>query len=67
MRTQEISIVKCILSVFALNFYDKVEETLLKADRVEDCRKFNSLLKTFDPHKDKVSDLYLVDKFRLLL
>ncbi|XP_017108479.2 uncharacterized protein mute [Drosophila bipectinata] len=46
-------------AIFALNFYDKVEETLLKADRVEDCRKFNSLLKTFDPHKDKVSELYL--------
>ncbi|KAH8284640.1 hypothetical protein KR018_009506 [Drosophila ironensis] len=44
---------------FALNFYDKVEEALLNANRLEDCRKFNNLLKTFDPHQDKAADLYL--------
>ncbi|KAH8234102.1 hypothetical protein KR038_001346 [Drosophila bunnanda] len=47
-------------AIFALNFYDKVEEALLNADRLEDCRKFNSLLQNFDPKLEKVSDLYLV-------
>ncbi|XP_020799449.1 uncharacterized protein LOC110177191 [Drosophila serrata] len=46
-------------AIFALNFYDKVEEALLNADRLEDCRKFNSLLQNFDPKLEKVSDLYL--------
>ncbi|XP_022226226.2 uncharacterized protein LOC111076659 [Drosophila obscura] len=46
-------------AIFAYNFYDKVEEALLNADRVEDCKKFNKLLQTFDPQHDKVSDLYL--------
>ncbi|XP_002016430.2 uncharacterized protein LOC6590417 [Drosophila persimilis] len=46
-------------AIFAYNFYDKVEEALLNADRVEDCKKFNKLLQNFDPQHDKVSDLYL--------
>ncbi|KAH8401102.1 hypothetical protein KR009_003026 [Drosophila setifemur] len=46
-------------AIFALNFYDKVEEALLNSERLEDCRKFNSLLQNFDPNQDKVSDLYL--------
>ncbi|XP_017049833.1 uncharacterized protein LOC108093948 [Drosophila ficusphila] len=46
-------------AIFALNFYDKVEEALLNADRIEDCRKFNSLLQNFDPRQEKVSSLYL--------
>ncbi|XP_016988795.1 uncharacterized protein LOC108051259 [Drosophila rhopaloa] len=45
-------------AIFALNFYDKVEEALLNADRLEDCRKFNSLLQNFDPRQEKVSALY---------
>ncbi|KAH8403651.1 hypothetical protein KR215_000428, partial [Drosophila sulfurigaster] len=44
---------------FAFNFYDKVEEALFSSNRLEDCQKFNQLLQTFDPKKDKVSDLYL--------
>nr|XP_016999537.2 uncharacterized protein LOC108059025 [Drosophila takahashii] len=46
-------------AIFALNFYDKVEEALLNADRIDDCRKFNSLLQNFDPRQEKVSALYL--------
>ncbi|ALC42813.1 mute [Drosophila busckii] len=53
-------------ATFALNFYDKVEEALLDANRLEDCQKFNQLLKNFDPKHDKVSDLYLnVEKLLL--
>ncbi|KAH8354992.1 hypothetical protein KR093_003500 [Drosophila rubida] len=46
-------------ATFAFNFYDKVEEALFSANRLEDCQKFNQLLQAFDPKKDKVSDLYL--------
>ncbi|XP_017079177.1 uncharacterized protein LOC108113172 [Drosophila eugracilis] len=46
-------------AIFALNFYEKVEEALLNADRLDDCRKFNSLLQNFDPRQEKVSSLYL--------
>ncbi|KAM8712261.1 hypothetical protein ACLKA7_012735 [Drosophila subpalustris] len=53
-------------ATFAFNFYDKVEEALLSANRLEDCQKFNQLLQTFDPKKDKVSELYLnVEKILL--
>ncbi|XP_023037776.1 uncharacterized protein LOC6640489 [Drosophila willistoni] len=53
-------------AIFAHNFYDKVEEALLNADRLDDCQKFNKLLQNFDPKKDKVADLYLkVEKLLL--
>ncbi|XP_017125281.1 uncharacterized protein LOC108144702 [Drosophila elegans] len=53
-------------AIFALNFYDKVEEALLNADRLDDCRKFNSLLQNYDPRQEKVSSLYLkVEKILL--
>ncbi|XP_043644198.1 uncharacterized protein LOC122613853 [Drosophila teissieri] len=46
-------------AIFALNFYEKVEEALLSDNRVDDCKKFNSLLQNFDPRQEKVSSLYL--------
>ncbi|XP_034476357.1 uncharacterized protein LOC117783197 [Drosophila innubila] len=53
-------------ATFAFNFYDKVEEALLSANRLEECQKFTQLLQTFDPKKDKVSELYLnVEKILL--
>ncbi|XP_030383258.1 uncharacterized protein LOC115630741 [Scaptodrosophila lebanonensis] len=53
-------------ATFAYNFYEKVEEALLTANRVEDCQKFNQLLQSFDPRHDKVAELYLkVEKLLL--
>jgi len=43
-----------------MNFYEKVEEALLSANRLDDCKKFNSILQNFDPRQEKVSSLYLV-------
>lgn len=45
-------------AIFALNFYEKVEEAFKASNRSEDCKKFNHILKTFDPRRDKVADLY---------
>ncbi|XP_053966533.1 uncharacterized protein LOC128868456 [Anastrepha ludens] len=45
-------------AIYAFNFYEKVEETFKASNRPEDCKKFNHILKTFDPRRDKVSDLY---------
>ncbi|XP_067626696.1 uncharacterized protein mute [Eurosta solidaginis] len=45
-------------AIYAFNFYEKVEEALKASNRAEDCKRFNHILKTFDPHRDKVSDLY---------
>ncbi|XP_061398675.1 uncharacterized protein LOC133334396 [Musca vetustissima] len=45
-------------AIYAFNFYEKVEEALRASNRPDDCKKFNTILKTFDPKKDKVSDLY---------
>lgn len=49
-----------VYAVFALNFYEKVEEAFKASNRSEDCKKFNHILKTFDPRRDKVADLYYV-------
>ncbi|EDW48218.1 GM20022 [Drosophila sechellia] len=46
-------------AIFAMNFYEKVEEALLSANRLDDCKKFNSILQNFDPRQEKVSSLYL--------
>lgn len=46
--------------VYAFNFYEKVEEAFKAANKPEDCKKFNNILKYFDPKTDKVSDLYYV-------
>lgn len=51
--------------VYAFNFYEKVEEAFKASNRPEDCKKFNAILKSFDPKKDKVSDLYYVSFFFL--
>ncbi|XP_075169020.1 gon-4 like protein muscle wasted [Haematobia irritans] len=45
-------------AIYAFNFYEKVEEAFKSSNRADDCKKFNSILKSFDPKKDKVSDLY---------
>uniref|UniRef100_A0A034WK91 GON-4-like protein n=2 Tax=Bactrocera dorsalis TaxID=27457 RepID=A0A034WK91_BACDO len=45
-------------AIYALNFYEKVEEALKASNRSEGCKKFNHILKTFDPRRDKVADLY---------
>ncbi|XP_073813487.1 gon-4 like protein muscle wasted [Musca autumnalis] len=45
-------------AIYAFNFYEKVEEAFRASNRPDDCKKFNTILKTFDPKKDKVSDLY---------
>uniref|UniRef100_A0A1I8NTI6 Myb-like domain-containing protein n=1 Tax=Stomoxys calcitrans TaxID=35570 RepID=A0A1I8NTI6_STOCA len=45
-------------AIYAFNFYEKVEEAFRSSNRPDDCKKFNSILKSFDPKKDKVSDLY---------
>lgn len=49
-----------IFAVYAFNFYEKVEEAFRSSNRPDDCKKFNSILKSFDPKKDKVSNLYYV-------
>lgn len=53
-----------LYAVYALNFYEKVEEAFKASNRTEDCKKFNHILKTFDPRRDKVSDLYYVSTNR---
>ncbi|KAM7341508.1 gon-4 like protein muscle wasted isoform 2-T2 [Cochliomyia hominivorax] len=45
-------------AIYAFNFYEKVEEAFKTSNKPEDCKKFNAILKSFDPKKDKVSDLY---------
>ncbi|XP_036330028.1 uncharacterized protein LOC118742223 [Rhagoletis pomonella] len=45
-------------AIYAFNFYEKVEEAFKASNRAEDCKRFNHILKTFDPRRDKVSDLY---------
>ncbi|XP_020712601.1 uncharacterized protein LOC101453433 [Ceratitis capitata] len=45
-------------AIYAFNFYEKVEEVFKASNRPEDCKRFNHILKTFDPRRDKVSDLY---------
>ncbi|TMW39974.1 hypothetical protein DOY81_014946, partial [Sarcophaga bullata] len=45
-------------AIYAFNFYEKVEEAFKASNRPEDCKKFNNILKYFDPKTDKVSDLY---------
>ncbi|XP_065369524.1 uncharacterized protein mute [Calliphora vicina] len=45
-------------AIYAFNFYEKVEEAFKASNKPEDCKKFNAILKSFDPKKDKVSDLY---------
>ncbi|XP_063709200.1 uncharacterized protein LOC134837743 [Culicoides brevitarsis] len=45
-------------AVFAQNFFEKVEETLLNANKFEEFEKFAQILKTFDPSKERVADLY---------
>ncbi|XP_023301038.2 uncharacterized protein LOC111683217 [Lucilia cuprina] len=45
-------------AIYAFNFYEKVEEAFKASNKLEDCKKFNAILKAFDPKKDKVSDLY---------
>ncbi|XP_055904929.1 uncharacterized protein LOC129940575 [Eupeodes corollae] len=45
-------------AIYAFNFYEKVEEVLKQSKRPEDCKKFNYILRSFNPKKDKVSELY---------
>lgn len=45
-------------TVCAQNFFEKVEETLLTANKFDEFEKFAGILKTFDPSKERVSDLY---------
>lgn len=45
-------------AVCAQNFFEKVEETLLTANKFEEFEKFANILKTFDPSKECVADLY---------
>lgn len=45
-------------AIYAFNFYEKVEEVLKQSKKPEDCKKFNYILRSFDPKKDKVSELY---------
>lgn len=45
-------------AIYAFNFYEKVEEVLKQSKRPDDCKKFNYILRSFNPKKDKVSDLY---------
>lgn len=53
-----------LLSVYAFNFYEKVEEAFRSSNRPDDCKKFNAILKSFDPKTDKVSELYYVSCYR---
>lgn len=45
-------------TIYAQNFFEKVEETLLTANKFEEFEKFANILKTFDPSKERVADLY---------
>lgn len=45
-------------AIYAQNFFDKVEDILLTANKYEEFEKFTTILKSFDPTKDRVADLY---------
>uniref|UniRef100_A0A336MFL2 CSON000955 protein n=1 Tax=Culicoides sonorensis TaxID=179676 RepID=A0A336MFL2_CULSO len=45
-------------TIYAQNFFDKVEETLLTANKFDEYEKFADILKSFDPSKERVADLY---------
>lgn len=49
-----------IVSVYAQNFMDKVEETYLAENKPEILTTFQDLLQTFSPSTDTVPDLYYV-------
>jgi hypothetical protein len=48
------------ISVYAYNFYEKVEETLMNDNKVEEYEKFQNILKNFDHAKERVSSLFYV-------
>ncbi|XP_053677993.1 uncharacterized protein LOC128728359 [Anopheles nili] len=45
-------------AMYAFNYYEKVEETLLGADRTDLLERFEQILKNFDEFEDRVSLLY---------
>uniref|UniRef100_A0A182QZI2 Myb-like domain-containing protein n=1 Tax=Anopheles farauti TaxID=69004 RepID=A0A182QZI2_9DIPT len=45
-------------AIFAFNFYEKVEETLLASDRTDLLERFEQILRNFDESEDRVASLY---------
>ncbi|XP_052902146.1 uncharacterized protein LOC128309726 [Anopheles moucheti] len=45
-------------AIYAFNYYEKVEETLLASGRVDLLERFEQILRNFDEIEDRVSSLY---------